>query len=187
MGVDLQHQAFTPVRAAPLAVIVMGVSGSGKSTVGGLLADRLGCSFLEGDGFHAPEAVAKMRSGTPLTDEDRWPWLDRIGRATREAVQRDGIAVAACSALRRAYRDRLRAAIGVPVRFVLLDNARDVILHRLLERPGHYMPASLLDSQFATLERPFCDEDALTLVSDAAPEQLCGEALDWIRQARVAG
>lgn len=167
------------------AVIVMGVSGSGKSTLGALLASRIGCSFLEGDGFHSPEAVAKMRSGTPLADQDRWPWLDRLGRAIGEAALSNGMAVAACSALRRAYRDRLREAIGVPVRFVLLDNARDVILRRLLERPGHYMPASLLDSQLATLERPTLDEGALTMISDAAPEQLCGRALEWIRLERI--
>ncbi|MBO9499534.1 MAG: gluconokinase [Novosphingobium sp.] len=159
----------------------MGVSGSGKSTLGALLAARMGCGFLEGDGYHSTEAVAKMRLGTPLTDQDRWPWLDRLGAAIGDAARRDGAAVAACSALRRAYRDRLREAVGTPVRFVLLDNAREVILRRLLDRPGHYMPASLLDSQFATLERPTLDEGALTMVSDATPDELCGHALDWIR------
>jgi len=183
----LQHDAISPVHAASLAVIVMGVSGSGKSTLAAMLADRLGCSFLEGDRFHAPEAVAKMRSGTPLTDQDRWPWLDRIGLAMAEAVRRDGIAVGACSALRRAYRDRLRAAVGVPLRFVLVDNAREVILQRLLERPGHYMPASLLDSQFATLERPVREEGALTILSDASPEQMCDAALEWICRERTEG
>lgn len=159
----MQHHAVTPAQASPLAVIIMGVSGSGKSTLGALLAERLGCEFLEGDSFHTPEAVTKMRGGTPLTDGDRWPWLDRLGQATGEVVRRDGMAVAACSALRRAYRDRLRLAIGAPVRFVLLENAREVILYRLLERPGHYMPASLLDSQFATLEVPAADENVLKM------------------------
>ena len=163
----------------------MGVSGSGKSTLGALLAGRLGCDFIEGDGFHAREAVAKMRSGTPLDDQDRWPWLDRIGEATCEAVRRDGIAVTACSALRRKYRDRLRQAIAAPARFVLLENVRDVILRRLDGRAGHFMPASLLDSQFSALERPSLDEGALRMSSDVAPEELCHQALAWIQRERV--
>jgi gluconokinase len=175
------QQVVTRAEIERQAVIVMGVSGSGKSTLGTLLAGALDCPFLEGDDYHDAAAIEKMRNGIPLTDADRWPWLDRLGHAIAAAVAADGIAVAACSALRRAYRARLRAAIRVPTRFVLLDNSREEILHRLVNRPGHYMPASLLDSQFATLERPGADEPATALFTDASPERLCAAALDWIR------
>lgn len=164
------------------AVIVMGVSGSGKSTLGALLAQRLGCAFLEGDSFHSTEAVAKMSAGTPLTDEDRWPWLDRLGGAIGATARADGMVVAACSALRLAYRDRLRTAIGAPTRFVLVDNEREAIMQRMSGRSGHYMPASLLDSQLATLERPLPGEGVLVLRSDAAPDALRDAALAWLKQ-----
>lgn len=158
----------------------MGVSGSGKSTVGALLAGRLGCRFLEGDMFHDAAAVEKMRRGTPLTDDDRWPWLDRIGEAAARATASEGAIVVACSALRRAYRDRLRAAIPAPTRFVLLDNSREEILRRLTARTHEFMPASLLDSQFATLERPSADEPVLVLPGNAPPEALCRMAADQL-------
>ena len=158
----------------------MGVSGSGKSTLGALLAQSLGCPFLEGDAFHDPDAITKMSAGQPLADEDRWPWLDRLGSAVGEALSSGGLAVAACSALKRSYRDRLRGAIGAPTRFVLLDNSQDELMRRLENRPGHYMPASLLDSQLATLERPAGDEAALALVASAPPERLCETTLSWL-------
>lgn len=150
----------------------MGVSGCGKSTLGTLLAEALDCPFLEGDDFHAREAIAKMRGGKPLNDDDRWPWLARLGAATARSAAARGVAVAACSALRRCYRDRLRETIGLPVRFILLENDRDRLLERLADRAAHFMPASLLDSQFATLERPLADEDAITLVTENSPEFL---------------
>lgn len=162
---------------APGAVIVMGVSGCGKSTLGALLADALGCPFLEGDSFHAAEAVAKMRGGAPLTDADRWPWLDRLAAAAAESIAAHGVAVAACSALRSSYRDRLRVGIGAPVRFVLLDAAREQLLARIAGRPGHFMPPSLLDSQLATLERPHSGEAALTLPSHVPPAALRDQVL----------
>ena len=158
----------------------MGVSGSGKSTLGAMLVARLGCPFFEGDSYHDAAAVAKMRRGEPLTDADRWPWLDRLGAAVGEAVHTHGVAVAACSALRRCYRDRLRLTIAVPTRFVLLDTDRDGLLRRLIDRRGHYMPASLLDSQLATLEPPFADELAVTLDGKAPPADLCARTLDWL-------
>lgn len=166
-----------PPPSAPLAVVVMGVSGCGKSTLGSLLADALDCPFLEGDEFHAPEAVTKMRGGEPLDDEDRWPWLERIGDAAAVAIADHGMAVIACSALRRRYRDRLRLTIGEPVRFVLLENSRERLLARLARRASHFMPASLLDSQLATLERPLPDEDAITLFTEDPPERLRDIAL----------
>lgn len=152
--------------AAPFAVIVMGVSGCGKSTLGALLAEALGCDFLEGDDYHSPAAIAKMRGGEPLGDADRWPWIDRLGEATARAVTEQGAAVTACSALRRCYRDRLRATIGHPVHLILLENSRDRLIERLTARPGHFMPVGLVDSQLATLERPLAQEDALALVTE---------------------
>jgi gluconokinase len=158
----------------------MGVSGSGKSTLGPVLARALNCRFLDGDDFHDAAAVLKMSAGQPLADDDRWPWLDRLGLAIGQALARDGGSVAACSALRRGYRDRLRAAIRAPVRFVLLDASPDELRCRLDDRAGHYMPASLLGSQLATLERPGPDEAAIALTTGAPPEQLCDATLAWL-------
>jgi len=163
------------------AIIVMGVSGCGKSTLGALLAEALDCTFLEGDSFHAPEAVAKMRAGQPLTDEDRWPWLDRLGAAAVASVSEKGRVVVACSALRLAYRDRLRAAIGAGAHFVLLETSRENLFARLENRPGHYMPASLLDSQLATLEVPLDGEQAVVLASEQPPETLRDTVLRRLR------
>ena len=140
-----------------IALVVMGVSGSGKSTVAAAIAEALGLAFIDGDRLHSPESVALMQSGRPLGDADRWPWLERIAARLADAEQwPDGLAVA-CSALRRAYRDRIRA--GAPgVRFVFLDGAAELIGERMAGRSGHYMPPSLLASQLATLERPGDDE-----------------------------
>ena len=113
----------------------MGVSGCGKSSLGRLLAARLGAAFLEGDDYHPAANVAKMASGVPLDDSDRWPWLARLADAVRER-RRDGLVVAACSALKRGYRDRLRSLIGEPVCFVCLNPERSVLERRLRERPG---------------------------------------------------
>ena len=135
-----------------MIVVVMGVSGCGKSTVGAALAAALGWPFIEADDLHPPANVAKMAAGTPLTDEDRSPWLDRIVAELRRACAERGSAVLACSALKQAYRDRLAQAGAV--RFVHLRGDRETIASRLAARRHRYMPASLLDSQFATLERP---------------------------------
>jgi len=126
----------------------MGVSGCGKSTVGALLAQRLGCEFLDGDEFHPPENVAKMASGVPLTDADRRPWLERLNAELRKREN----AVLACSALKQSYRDIL--AQGADCRFVHLRGPIELIRSRLESRRHRYMPASLLESQFATLEPP---------------------------------
>ena len=150
----------------------MGVSGCGKSTLGGLLARTLGCAFLEGDDFHSPEAIAKMRGGEALTDEDRWPWLDRLGQAAVRSIAQQGAAVVACSALRRCYRDRLRAMIEWPVQLIQLENSRERLVERLAARPDHFMPVSLLDSQLAALERPGAEEPALTLFTEVPPARL---------------
>jgi len=141
-----------------MIVVVMGVTGCGKSTVGAALASRLGCRFLDADDFHPPENVAKMASGTPLTDEDRRPWLDRIAYELRAIAAGGGSAVLACSALKAAYRARIAA--GSTVRFVHLTGDQATIAARLAVRRHRYMPASLLASQFATLEAP---DDAIDI------------------------
>ncbi len=177
----------------PFAIIVMGVSGSGKSTLGTELARHLQCAFLEGDDFHSADNVAKMRSGQPLDDEDRWPWLDRIAAGLHDAAGADGTAVAACSALKRVYRDRLAQAVGMPLLFVFLEttDSRE-LARRLVHRADHYMPASLLASQLDTLEQLGPDERAVTLDAEDTPDRLCAEALAWIRhemaiEAEIAG
>jgi len=164
----------------PLSIIVMGVSGSGKSTLAKALAAAAGCPFLEGDEYHSPESVQKMRAGTALTDDDRWPWLERLGRAIATAVTEHGIAVASCSSLKRIYRDRLRATIAVPVCFVLLEASRDELTRRMTHRAGHYMPVTLLDSQLATLERPGADELAITIDASLPVEIACRQIADGL-------
>ena len=152
-------------------VVVMGVSGCGKSTLGADLARALGGDFIEGDDLHPPENRAKMAAGVPLDDLDRWPWLDRVAAALAEA---EGPVVAACSALKRSYRDRLRAgAEGLD--FVWMDGSFDLISARMATRTGHYMPLSLLESQFETLEPPG-PEEAVRLDIAAPPEALLAEA-----------
>ena len=142
------------------AIVIMGVSGSGKSSVGGRLSVRLGIPFHDADEFHPRANVAKMSSGTPLTDDDRWPWLDAIGKTLHDT--KGGIIVA-CSALRRVYRDRLRTVAGRPLIFVHLAGSRRTIGERLDARRGHFMPLGLLDSQFATLEPPATAESAIAV------------------------
>lgn len=148
----------------------MGVAGCGKSSVGEALSLRLGVPYRDGDDLHPPENVAKMRAGIPLTDEDRWPWLDRVAQVlTREAPM-----IVGCSALKRRYRDRIRQA--GPVTFVYLQGSRDLIAGRMAERKGHYMPLSLLDSQFAALEPPGPDE-AITVSIDQPLEAIVRDVL----------
>ncbi|MCJ2033303.1 gluconokinase [Methylobacterium sp. J-068] len=149
----------------------MGVSGSGKSTVAACLAERLGWTFVDGDSFHSPEHVAKMRAGHPLDDDDRAPWLAAIGAWIDTRLQRHEPGVVVCSALRRAYRDVLVRRRDA-VRIVYLDGDRDLIERRLAERRGHFMPATLLDTQFAILEPPAPEEDAVSVRIDAAPEAI---------------
>lgn len=160
-------------------VVVMGVSGCGKSTVGELLAQRLGVPFVDGDRLHPAANVAKMSAGTPLTDEDRWPWLEAVGAAI--AAEPDG-AVMACSALRRVYRDVIRRAAPGTV-FVHLHGSRELLAARMAARPGHFMPPSLLDSQLATLEPLGPDEDGVVLdVAPPAP-QVVASAAAWVLRA----
>ena len=140
--------------------VVMGVAGCGKSTIAEGLAQSLEGTYLDGDSFHPPENIAKMSKGEPLNDADRWPWLKIFGT---EIAQRKGIVVGACSSLKRSYRDHITQAAGEPVLFIYLDGSRELIAERMNAREGHFMPPSLLDSQFETLEVPGTDENAISV------------------------
>ena len=153
----------------------MGVSGSGKSTLGAALAARLGCEFLDGDDFHPPQNVARMSAGKPLEDADRAPWLARLNAELREREARGASAVLACSALKRSYRASLLHALG-SARLVHLEGSRALIESRLAVRAHRYMPASLLASQFATLEPPQPGDGALRIDVSATPPE-CVQAM----------
>ena len=153
----------------------MGVSGSGKTTLGGRLASILGYRFIEGDDLHPAANVAKMSAGIALTDDDRWPWLDRV--AERVRVLNDTGCVVSCSALKRSYRDHIRDRAGVAVTFVHPEVDLQILGFRMRDRPGHYMPPSLLDSQWATLERPGPDEGAIRLNGVLSLDALTHEVL----------
>jgi gluconokinase len=162
-------------------IVVMGVSGAGKSTVGALLAERLGWPFEDGDAFHPPANVEKMRAGTPLTDEDRGPWLRAIVARIAAARGHGAGVVIACSALKRAYRDVLRD--GQPdVRFLHLTGEPALIMARQAARQGHYMPASLVASQFATLEPPDTEADVIDLEVEAEPTAIVQKAIAALRR-----
>ncbi|WP_341486903.1 gluconokinase [Pararhizobium sp. A13] len=159
-------------------IIVMGVSGCGKSSIGERLADQLGLPFVEGDSLHPAENIAKMSAGIPLDDGDRWPWLEIIGKRL-ETARATGIVVS-CSALKRAYRDRLRQAACERLAFVYLKGPRDILLNRMTERPGHFFKASLLDSQLATLESPEGEAGVVTVDITPSPDIIAGKALDGL-------
>src|SRR3984957_16074667 len=156
---------------APCALIVMGVSGSGKSTIAAALAERLKWTFEDGDRFHPKSNVAKMSAGHPLTDEDRRPWLQAIADEIDRVCEAGERAVIACSALKRAYRDILVHGRD-DVRIVFLEGSQALIADRLEKRKGHFMPAGLLDSQFKTLEPPQASEHPITVSIDATVEEI---------------
>jgi gluconokinase len=158
----------------PIIVVVTGVSGSGKSTVAALLAAALGCQFQEGDDLHPPENVEKMRSGTPLTDADRMPWLRKIAAEIDGWRARGECGVLTCSALKRRYRDII---IGDrrDVVLVYLKGSRELIHQRMVTRHGHFMPVALLDSQFATLEAPTPDEHPIVVDIGGKPADIAHE------------
>lgn len=158
-------------------VVVMGVTGSGKSTVGAALAARLGWSFVDGDDHHPAANIAKMGRGIPLDDADRAPWLATLNAVVADEVRRGHGVVLACSALTRAYRRRL--AEGVSLRFVYLRVPPDVLAARLRERPGHFMPPALLASQLATLEEPTAEEAAL-VVDDGPVDAVVDQVVAWL-------
>lgn len=167
-------------------VVVMGVAGSGKSTVARALAEQEGWTMLEGDSFHPPANIAKMKAGTPLTDEDRWPWLRAIAAKEDELRAAGKSAVVACSALKRAYRDIL---IGDRPQTLLLylRGSRELIGERMRARKNHFMPPALLISQFATLEEPEPDERPIIVDVEGSSEAVTAEALErlnvWLRDA----
>jgi gluconokinase len=167
-------------------IVVMGVAGSGKTTIASALAERLGVPFVEGDSLHPAANVKKMAGGIPLTDEDRWPWLRAIGeRMEVERSTSHGVVVS-CSALKHIYRDCLRKEVQGRVHFILLDGSRELISARMKKRKGHFMPTALLDSQFATLERPSADEHATVLDISHTIPSLVTEAVQAVTAEAVA-
>ncbi|MFI6938974.1 gluconokinase [Streptomyces sp. NPDC050418] len=162
----------------PHVVVVMGVAGTGKTTIGPLLAAQLGVPYAEGDDFHSAANVAKMSAGTPLTDEDRWPWLDAIGAWAHGRLGQGG--VVSSSALKRRYRDRLRAAAPGIV-FVHLTGERGLIEERMSQRQGHFMPTALLDSQFAALQPLGPDEAGVPVEVTGTPEEIAARAAAALR------
>lgn len=160
------------------AIVVMGVSGAGKSTVGKIVAARLDCPFRDADSFHPKANIEKMSRGEPLTDEDRWPWLNAIAAWIAEHRAAGTMCVVTCSALKRAYRDIVTNRQSADVRLVYLKGDFDLIEARLKARTGHFMPPGLLRSQFAALEEPDADEHAITVSVDAAPEEIAARVLE---------
>ena len=162
------------------AIVVMGVSGAGKSTVGRLIAARLDCPFRDADSFHPKANIEKMSRGEPLTDQDRWPWLDAIAAWIAEHRAAGTTCVVTCSALKRVYRDIVTDRQRADVRLVYLKGEFDLIAARLAARKGHFMPPALLKSQFDALEEPGADERAITVSIDAAPEEIAGRVVGAI-------
>ena len=173
-----------PTDAPTLVLVLMGVAGSGKTTVGRLLASRLGWDFAEGDDMHPRANVAKMASGDPLSDDDRRPWLERIAAWIEERRASNQPGIVTCSALKRAYRDMLR---GSGVVFVYLTGSKEKIADRLAQRHGHFMPALLLDSQLSDLEPPGPDEKSITVDVNGTADQQADEIISRLRlQRRIA-
>ena len=163
----------------PSVLLLMGVSGAGKTTTGKRVAKRLGWVFRDADEFHPPENIAKMAAGVPLTDDDRWPWLDAIGAWIDAQRPHGGKAVVTCSALRRVYRDRL--CTGRPeLKLVFLKGSKALIADRLSRRFGHFMPAALLESQFNTLEEPRRDERALVINVALPPSRVVANITRYV-------
>ncbi len=160
-----------------MVIIVMGVSGSGKTTIGEMLAERLNWPFYEGDDFHSPASIAKMSAGVPLTDEDRAGWLHALAKVISTREKSGASCVIACSALKQAYRDELRAPTPQHVKFVYLKGSYALILDRMRRRKGHYMRPEMLESQFADLQEP---SEALTIDIAQTPEEMVRIILDGL-------
>ncbi|MFI1469789.1 gluconokinase [Streptomyces wuyuanensis] len=165
--------------STPHVVVVMGVAGTGKTTIGPLIAEKLGVPYAEGDDFHPADNIAKMSAGIPLDDADREPWLDAIGRWAHGRAGLGG--VVSCSALKRIYRDRLRAA-APDVEFLHLTGDRALIERRMTERKGHFMPTALLDSQFATLQPLQDDEAGVAVDVSGSPQEITERAVAALRR-----
>ncbi|MEV1050574.1 gluconokinase [Streptomyces sp. NPDC049887] len=165
--------------STPHVVVVMGVAGTGKTTIGPLIAEALGVPYAEGDDFHPADNIAKMSAGIPLSDADREPWLDAIGRWAHGRAGLGG--VVGCSALKRIYRDRLRTA-APDVEFLHLTGDRALIERRMAERRGHFMPTALLDSQFATLQPLQDDEAGVAVDVSGSPQEITERAVAALRR-----
>jgi len=165
----------------PHALVIMGVSGSGKSTIGQSLGRRLGWRYEDGDSFHPPANVAKMSAGHPLTDEDRWPWLQAIADEIARCRAKGEHIIIACSALKKVYRDILVGGSD-DVRMVYLEGSQELIAERMRHRAGHFMPPGLLASQFATLEPPGAEERPITVSVDAPVETIVD---DIVKQLHI--
>ncbi|MBN3818069.1 gluconokinase [Paraburkholderia sp. Se-20369] len=165
-----------------MILIAMGVSGAGKSRIGEMLAERLSCSYTDGDAFHSAANKEKMHNGIPLTDDDRWPWLRTIRAAIEEKQRAGETAVFTCSSLKRSYRDVLRGT-DTDVRFVYLKGSFEVLHERLKSRTGHFFDPSLLKSQLATLEEPGPDE-AIEVSIELTPEQIVDHVMQKIGAAQ---
>jgi len=171
--------------AKPVAIVVMGVTGCGKTVIGRKLARGLNAVFLEGDRFHPAENIEKMRNGIPLRDEDRAAWLDAIGEIMKDERNRGRAVVAACSALKHSYRDRVRRFVP-DLSLVFLDISRESAERRVAARRNHFMPASLVASQFEALERPDASEHALMLDATTAPASIIANALAHFNGQKIA-
>jgi gluconokinase len=168
----------------PGSIVVMGVSGSGKTSVGEAVARAFGYAFIEGDALHPQTNIAKMSAGIPLTDEDRWPWLGEIGR---QLSGRTDPLVVSCSALKRSYRALLREGAGGDLVFVYLQGSRDVLAGRMQHREGHFMPASLLDTQLATLEEPIDEPRTVVIDVDQSAADVIKATLAALRGLGLSG
>jgi gluconokinase len=161
--------------------VIMGVSGSGKSSVGEALSQAMGAPYLDGDDLHPAANIAKMSAGIPLDDDDRWPWLDKVGEMLASHA---GEVIVGCSALKRSYRDRIRTAAGSDVTFIHLTGPKELIAARMNHRAGHFMPSSLLDSQFRTLEPPGSDEKAMEISIDQPLDGIVADIMNILKGAR---
>jgi gluconokinase len=179
--------SHTATAAAPTVIVVMGVSGSGKTTVAKGLAEAVDGTFIDADDLHSDAARAMMGSGHPLSDDDRWPWLEKVAQAASVAASVQSPVVVACSALRRKYRDRLREGIDGVVFFVHASGARALLAERLRDRTGHFMLPGLLDSQLTTLEPLGSDEDGAIVSVEGTPDEVLSRALaSWRARANEA-
>ena len=162
------------------AIIVMGVTSCGKTSVGEGLAKELNFPFIEGDKLHPASNIAKMSAGTPLTDDDRWPWLEIIGKVMKAERNEGKGVVASCSALKKVYRQKLADAAETPITFIFLHGSRELLAARMAERTGHFMPTSLLDSQLKTIEIPGPEENALHLDVALSVDELIARSKEYL-------